>query len=180
MRRKLSLAIAIAVLHLTSAAGHADQVSKSAKVEEFFRLAKMDEMLRQTLTLATNQFKSGVIQQMLGVKLPPEMEKRVDAFEEKVTAAIGDALAWEKLKPDYVKLFAGAYTEAEIDDILAFYRSPTGQSMVAKSPSLMAKSGEIVQQRLSETQSQVQALMREFISEAMKDINPQPKKDKRF
>jgi hypothetical protein len=87
----------------------------------------------------------------------------VDELQRKLGDVIASTLDWQKLKPAYVKLFAEAYSEIELDDLIAFYRSPTGQAMVSKTPALMTKSTEIVRERMLAAQSQVQQLMREFI-----------------
>ena len=53
-------------------------------------------------------------------------------FTQKIQAVISGALSWNKLEPEYTKIYEDAYTEQQIDDILAFYKSPTGQVMVEK------------------------------------------------
>jgi len=161
---------------LAASVAYADEATKAAKVEEFFKLAKMDEMLRQTMDLTMRQVKTGVLQQMMDVKLPPDQETALGEFQDKVARIMSDALGWEKLKPAYVKLFAEAYSEAELDDIIAFYRSPTGQAMVAKSPALMAKGSEIVQQRLATAMPELQALMRDFKAQSAQTTHPPEKK----
>jgi hypothetical protein len=170
------LGLAIAVLHIAAFAAYGDEASKTAKVEEFFRLARMDETLRQSMALAADQVKSGMFQEIMGAKLTPAAQKNLNAFEDKVVGVISDALAWEKLKPAYVKLFVEAYSETELDDIIAFYKSPTGQSMVAKTPPLMTKSSEIVRQRMSEVGSEIQKLMRDFMAQAAEGAGSQDRK----
>ena len=178
MLNSVAMKCCILVLATTvlASAAYGDEASKAAKVEEFLRLAKMDEMLRQSLALATSQVKSGVLKEMMGVKLPPEMQKNADVLQDKVSRVVSDALAWEKLKPAYVKLFADAYSEAEIDDIVAFYKSSTGQSMVAKSPLIMTKASEIVQRRMTEAQPELQKLIHDFMSQAVQATHPQERK----
>jgi hypothetical protein len=171
-----SLLAASALLCLAASVAYADEATKTAKVEEFLRLSKVDEKLRQGMDLAMRQVKAGVVQQIMGVKLPPDQETALGEFQDKVARIVSDALAWEKLKPAYVKLFTEAYSEAELDDIIAFYRSPTGQSMVAKAPSLMAKASEIAQQRLATVMPELQALTRDFGAQAAKTTQPAEKK----
>ena len=174
--KRTSLVVASAILCLAASVAYADEANKTAKVEEFLRLTKMDETLRQTIDLAVHQMKSGVAQQITGVKLSPDQEAALGAFQDNAARIMSDALAWEKLKPAYVKLFTEAYSEAELDDIVAFYRSPTGQSMVAKGPSLMAKAAELAQQRLATVMPQLQALMRDFTAQATQTAHPPEKK----
>jgi hypothetical protein len=153
-----------------------DSASKTAKAEEFLRLAKMDQTLRQTLAQMTSQVNSGALQAVMGVKLAPEQEKVVAELQDKVIRIVADALAWEKLKPAYVKLFAEAYSEVELDDILAFYKSPTGQSMVAKNPLLMTKASEIVQQRMAAAQPELEKLVRDLMVQTPQPTQPQETK----
>src|SRR5215813_3263639 len=120
---KLKSLLATAILFSAASAAYADEASRMTKAEEFLRLAKMDEMLQQTLKMVSEQTKSGVLQQMMGVKTPPEVEKDLAAFQDKVANLIADVFAWEKLKPAYVKLYAEAFTDEELDGIVAFYKS---------------------------------------------------------
>lgn len=160
--------ITVTVLYFAASLAYADDASKAAKVEEFFKLAKMDDTIRQALALSANQIKSGMLQQMTGTKLPPEQEKSMGEFQEKVTSLVSGALSWENLKPSYVKLYADAYTEPQIDDILAFYRSPTGQAMVANNSSLMTKASTIAQKQLAEVMPELQKLIHDLAAPAEK------------
>jgi hypothetical protein len=57
--------LAITALYLSASLANADDASKAAKVEEFFRLAKTDETIRRLLALSADQMKSGVLQKGL-------------------------------------------------------------------------------------------------------------------
>ena len=170
------LFVASAILCLAASVAHADEASKTAKAEEFLRLSKMEEIRQRIMDLAMRQMKAGLVQQIMGVKLSPDQETALGEFEDKVARVMSDALAWEKLKPAYVRLYTEAYSEAELDDIIAFYRSPTGQSVVAKGPALMAKASEIAQQRLATVMPELQTLMRDFTSQAAQTERPPEKK----
>src|SRR3954451_8378091 len=132
--KRLFPALALTLLHFAASHAYADDSSKTAKVEEYMRLVKMDEMLRQTLEMSANQMKSGMLQEMMGVQLPPEQQKQLDEFVEQMQHRIFEIVAWDKLKPDYLKLMVETYTDAELDDIIAFYKSPSGKSLIAKNP----------------------------------------------
>jgi uncharacterized protein (UPF0254 family) len=66
--------------------------------------------------------KGGMIKQMLGVKLTADQYAKLDTFTAQVNKIVSDALAWQVLEPEYVKLYADAYTEEELDGIAAFLR----------------------------------------------------------
>lgn len=160
--RLLASAFAIAVLSTASA--RADEAGKTAKVEELFKLTRMDETIRRGMALVANQAKSGVLNQLTGIKPSAEMQKELDSFVDKMTAVITEWMSWENLKPAYTQAYAEAYTEAELDDIIAFYKSPGGQAMVNKSMLLMSKSSEIAQKQMMGAQAEIQALMKEAMA----------------
>jgi hypothetical protein len=165
---KLKSWFAIAILYSAASVAYCDEASKTAKVEEFFRLTKMDELLRQSLTIATDQVKSGIMRQLMGGKASPEMEKQMNAFQDKVAVVVSNALSWERLKPAYLKLYADAFSEEELEGILAFYKSPAGKAMVAKTPSLMQKATVVAQEKMTEAQPELRKLIEEFVSETQK------------
>jgi hypothetical protein len=136
----------------------------------------VEDNLRQTLAMSMNQMKSGFLQQMFGVKLSPEEDKMLGDLQDKMSKLLTEALAWDKLKPEYIKLYTEAYSESELDDLVTFYKSPTGQALATKTPALMAKSGEIVQQRMAAFAPQVQKLMADFMAQAAQQAQSPDKK----
>jgi uncharacterized protein len=160
MRPKL-LSLAGILLCVAVSALHADEASKTAKVEEFFRVSHTEQMLSQTMSMALNQTKSGVLQQMAGVHSTPEETKSLNDFQDKMSAILTNALSWEKLKPIFVKVYADAFTEEELDGLVAFYKSPAGQAMIAKTPSIMTKSNELIQQQMAPAMAEIQKLVRD-------------------
>ena len=70
-----------------------------------------------------------------GAGLSPERQARLKI----VSDAEGDALA--KMVPRFMQImvtrYADTFSEQELSDMLAFYRSPSGRSMVAKTPLFM-------------------------------------------
>jgi hypothetical protein len=68
----------------------------------------------------------------------PDLQK---PLVEAITAIRGD---YEKRQPEIVGLMAQAYashfTEAELNDLIAFYRSPTGKKLVTELPGVLEES----------------------------------------
>jgi hypothetical protein len=156
----------------TASFAHADDASKLAKIHEFFNVAKLNQMSDQVMKQAMDQVDSGMMQQMVGVTLSDDQQAKLKQFSEKVKKIVSDALSWDKLEPEYAKLYADAYTEEQIDDILTFYKSPTGQAMVEKSPGLIKQSTAIAQQRLTTAMPELQKLMKELMQQAPGTAQP--------
>jgi uncharacterized protein len=146
---------------------HADDASKLAKIEELFKVSKMDRLTNESMKLAMDQVNSGMMQQLMGVQLSANQQQKVSELSEKVANIVKEALSWDKLEPDYAKLYAATYTEEEIDGILAFYKSPAGQAMVEKSPTVLKQASAIAQDRMKAAVPEIQKLMKDYITDAM-------------
>ena len=58
---------------------------------------------------------------------------------------ISREFSWDKMKEDYITLYADTFTEEELKGIIAFYKSPAGQAFIQKQPELMKRSMELSQ-----------------------------------
>ncbi len=87
------------------------------------------------------------------VKMVPENNR--EAFKKEMMASLDDI--YERLAKVYMENF----TEAEIDQILAFYHSPVGEKMVAITPELTRKGMEIGQ----EWGQQLQPIMMKYMQQ---------------
>jgi hypothetical protein len=145
-------------------AAHADDSSKTVKVQELFRLIKLDKLSAQMMDQVMAQINSGLMQQLTGIQLSAADQKKLDDFSRQVKLIVSSAVAWEKLEPDYTKLYADTYTEQQLDDLLAFYKSPTGQAVVEKTPILLKASSALAQQRMTAVMPDLQKLMKDFIA----------------
>jgi len=106
---------------------------------------QIDGMLQNTVQRATQ-----------GREVSPEEQKILDAFKQKATAAINAQLDYDNLKNTYIQTYSESFTQEEVDQLIAFYESPTGKMFVAKMPSVTQKSMTLMQQRIGPTIQQLQ------------------------
>jgi hypothetical protein len=70
---------------------------------------------------------------------------------------------WEALYPEYIRIYRNAYTEAELRELIAFYKTPVGRKTVELMPRLMQEGMEVGQRQmephLPELQRRLQARM---------------------
>jgi hypothetical protein len=147
----------------------ADDASKAAKVEQFLQLSNAQQALTSVIDLMKSQMKSGLAQELGGDPSPtPEKQKQLDAFQEKLMGILTDAISWDRVKPDYIRIYSEAFSEKELDDLIVFYQSSTGKAMVSKMPQIIAKSGEVGQQRVAAVVPQLQKLIQDFVEQQHK------------
>jgi hypothetical protein len=155
----------------TTLALHADDTSEVAKIHELLKLTKVERTLLQVRQQTLDQTKSAMFQQMFPVKLTPDQTVQLDSLADKVGALMAKALNWSDLEPEYTKIYAEQFTEQQIDDLLAFYRSPTGLAIVDKMPVLLQESSALVQKRVASVNPELQSLLEDFMTNAAKSAH---------
>lgn len=78
---------------------------------------------------------------------------------------------WEKIKDEHITLYANTFTEAQLKDIIAFHKTPTGQLFIKKQPELMKRSMELGQKRMAEIMPKIQAMTKE-LEESIRSLMP--------
>ena len=156
----------IIVLAASLLSGPALHAGDPAKAAEILRSAKIEDLVKKSMTMVREQVKSGVVQQMTGIEMPPDQAKMLDSYIDRMMTTVTSMLDWETLKPIYVKLYAEAFSDAEMDGIIAFYKSPAGSAMVDKTPGLMQKANDAMQERMKAIGPEMQKIMQELKEKA--------------
>ena len=71
-------------------------------------------------------------------------------------------MSWDKLKDDYISIYADTFTEKELLGIITFYESPIGRKFIEKQPELMKKSMQISQKQMIGLLPKIQKLTEEM------------------
>jgi hypothetical protein len=81
---------------------------------------------------------------------------------------MAEEMSWDKMKEEYINLYAGTFTEGELRGIIEFYKTPAGQAFISKGPELMKRSMELSQEKMAKIMPKI----REMRSEQKKDRQP--------
>jgi hypothetical protein len=144
--------IGFAAAFLLAGAAWADDASRMAKAQELLQVAKMDQGFKQMLDRAQVTVKAQTARQ-------EQTGADKAAIEEKIAPILSQQLSWDQLKPQFVKVYADTYTEEELDAILAFYKSPAGQTWFGKSPEVGNKVRQITQQAIQDAEAQIRKVI---------------------
>lgn len=63
-----------------------------------------------------------------------EISIELKTLEEKISTLVQVEMSWEKMKPEYERIYAKVYTPDEIKELIAFYKTPVGQMLLDKEP----------------------------------------------
>ena len=144
-------AIAVLGCLVPLGAAWAQEPSKTAKVEEMFRLTKSEEMMQTSL----EQVRAMQQAQVARMNLPADDKLKQQQMMDAINKVVASHLSWDKIKPRFVAIWAEAFTDEELDGILVFYRSPAGKALVEKTPQFMGKTMAIVQEAIQEMEPEI-------------------------
>jgi len=172
MRR--SLVLMAVCLALAAGFVNAQETPRRALAEELMNLINMREnmekvyaMLKQMIPAQMERTAQATGQPGVPANASPRMEKMM--------ALITQELSWDKLKDDYITIYADTFTDEELKGIIAFYKSPVGQAFIQKQPELMKRSMEVTQKVMIQLMPKIQAIMKEEVAPA--PVPAPPKKD---
>ena len=155
------IAALVVMITVAPCCARADGASKQVKVRELLMTMHMDHTVDSMMhSIATQLLENPGMDRMT-----PAQKKLTQEFQDQAMKIVSDRVSWKAVEPDYVKLYENTYSEQEIDGMLAFYKSPTGQAMLAKAPQLSAGVVQIVHSRMGDYQSKMQALEDEYMKQ---------------
>lgn len=146
----------------------ADEVKKEAlnpetveAAKELMRTLEVREQIEPSLKNVTNMQKAMFAQM--------EMTEEVRARAEKSVASamkeMEEMMAWEKLEPMMVKVYASVFTADELKRMDAFFKSEDGQVFVKKQPALqqamMTEMGAFMAEIMPKLQEKIKAAIEE-------------------
>jgi len=130
----------------------ADEDSKAAKIEELLVVMKADKLVDQIF----DQMNSVLMGQLGGAG---DGKSIMSEVQPQLMAAIRRRMSWDKMKPQYVRIYGESFTEEEVSAMVAFYKTPAGRSMLEKLPVVMQKSMEIVQPIMKDLTPEIQRIV---------------------
>lgn len=93
----------------------------------------------------------------------PQVRRAIQRYQDGSLALISSAMEWERVGPRTAEVMESVYTDEEIRQLIAFYKTEVGQMLQAKQPQLtqelMAKQGEEMQRMTDGLQQLMQQLM---------------------
>lgn len=126
------------------------------------------------------QLMSGMMRQMAPA-MTAQMRKSnpnlTDADAQAISEAVSESMntAMAKVEDRMVPIYASTFTEKELQDVVNFYGSPSGQAMLAKMPTLMAKMGPTMTELMPEMAADVQKRICAKIDCTKRAAPPAPK-----
>ncbi|WP_339460205.1 DUF2059 domain-containing protein [Pseudomonas sp. EA_105y_Pfl2_R69] len=155
---RLSALCAALLLACASAQVFADARSHAADAERFLLLARADKLAVPVYGQVRDMF----AQRFAESKEASGNRALLETYQAQANAALEQAIGWDKLKPDMIKLYTSNFNEQEMKDLIAFYESPLGKKVLEQMPVLTAQSAQLTQSKLENAVPKVNQLLAEM------------------
>ena len=149
MIRQVLIAAALAATPVAvTAQTPAPAATTTAKAHELLTVMHADELTRKTLDTQMQAMTGGLAERLLAnTQLPaqvahdPEFQAIMQRFLDRVAAQTTTAFKANlpKLMDTMAGIYARNFTVPQMDDMIAFYRTPTGQALLERMPTVTAE-----------------------------------------
>ncbi len=90
-----------------------------------------------------------------------QQDPQLGLYKDVLIKFYSEHMGWESLKDEFIAIYTEEFSEEEIRDLIAFYKTPTGQKAIKKMPVLMSKCAQIGEQRLRENMPEWHQMLQE-------------------
>lgn len=157
-------------LHLLFALAASSQAiagpATDESLEQLLVVARVESLLVQVHANADQVIRQGIAHDVAGRTLTEEQRRALDAAPAKLGAVLRSELSWQKLRPMYLAIYKESLDQAEVDGLIAFYRTPVGQAVLDKMPAIMTRTMSVTQLQMQAVMPKIEAAMQEALKEA--------------
>ncbi len=138
---------------------------QDASIEKLLSLTDAKKLHDSVIADSDEIVDSTLKPMLMREKTTPEQTAFVDSFLMKYKKIIRDELSWEKMMPSYIRIYRETFTDKELNDLIAFYESPTGKMFVKKTPVILEKTSSVMQQKMVSILSRMNAMLEESMKQ---------------
>lgn len=142
-------------------AARADDASRHAKAEELVTLLHTDRMVGSISDSLRGQFASQG-NRAIGPNPTADAKAKFADAQKKFADAVDSQVGWKILGPAFSDVYAKAFTEEQLDAIIAFYKSPAGVAFLENTPQVNGQIKQITSPRLDALQAQMRQALEDL------------------
>jgi hypothetical protein len=162
MRILFSLLILLAALPAAAAEPPAPPSDDSLR--QLFETMHTTRMLDSYMRAVDSGMQTGIRSALSGRTPTARQQQIIDDMRAQLVNAMRETLSWEKLEPLFLEVYRHNFTQREVNDMLTFYRSPSGRSVVDKLPAAMQQASQAVQGMLPDLVQKLQQIQNDSLA----------------
>ena len=145
MIQKFVRLLLVALVYAAPGLSLADADSHRTAVEQLFKLTHMEQKVNESV--------DNVL--LIQLQQSPQLEPHRQALDDFLQQHIG----WNSMKEAIAAMYMGAFSETELNEMNAFYITPTGQRVINDVPQLVQRRNQLAMQRMQENIGDLQKLV---------------------
>jgi hypothetical protein len=147
-------------------------VEKTTLIETMIEQTRLPDLMKQMIgqyvAMFNQNFEKSFSEELKKSGDTTDYSDEVKAFEAKMADLLTKRLAWDQVKPKMIALYDESFSKQELSDIVAFYKTATGQSLLRKLPELSQRGMAIGQEQMRTASPEIQQMTMEFMSSISK------------
>ena len=179
MKRILTLIVLCLLLCLGSAAQQnpGDAPATREDVEKILEVTHSREMMAQTVDAMLKPMHQMIHEQFLKDKnkLPADFETRMNRMMDDFMKTF----PWNDMLDSMIPVYQKHLTKADVNTMVAFYSTATGQKLLKEMPQMMAEAMQSWMPMLQKHMEAMQERVQQEIAQMLKDSQPASKADKK-
>jgi hypothetical protein len=133
------------------------------------------QKLVEGMTAQFDAMMDDVMQQSLQGRTPnAKQQQAITNMKTKMSALMKDSMTWAKFEPMYIRLYQQTFTEEEVVGMLAFYKTPAGQALIEKLPTLTQNLMREMPAMMADVTPRLRQIQAEFATEMRAASEPEP------
>ncbi len=169
----LAIAVCLAFTHAGAAQqSSADAPATKEDIQKYLDVMHAREMMAQMIEAMSKPMHQMIHEQYLKEKdrLPADFEARMN----KMTDDTMKGFPWEEMLQSMVPVYQKHMTKGDIDAVVAFYSSPTGQKLLREMPAVMAEAMEAAMPIILKHVDAMTERVQQQVAEMLKESGPKP------
>ncbi len=145
-----------------SGAGANAEPAKEATIKQLMETVRSRQLVDSVRGQFNTVIERSVQTALNGHKPTPRQQQAIDRMKKRTLAVMDSEMSWDKLEPMSIRLYQQTFTEDELQGMLAFYKTPAGQAVINKMPTLMQNLMAEVQHMVADMDPQLEQIMTDF------------------
>jgi uncharacterized protein len=171
MNKRIPVVLLVGSLAIASISLAADTPPTEASIKQLLEVVQAHKLIETTMTQMDGFMKKIMEQATEGQNLSPKIQKDIARRHDEMMSAVSEILDWNKLEPMYVRVYQKSFTQDEVNGMIAFYKTPTGQALLNKMPVVMQNTLNEVQEMIQPIMQRIQRMQQEVVAEIEADKN---------
>ncbi len=148
-KRTITTCMAVAAITFAGSAAWAAAPSDAA-IDELLEVMRLREQTSKMLDAMNQEFaqNASMFAQKSGAAEDAAVQQRMQTMQQQMGQILREEMAWEKVRPVYRQVYKESLTAEEVAGMLAFYRTPVGQSVLQKQPQITERAMQISREQI--------------------------------